>query len=259
MKRTTVNFTKSVLSGIEAPPKDSKRVIYRDAYQKGLVLMVTYGGTKTFYFSCRINRRKKLLKIGQFPYTSIDNAREKAFLLNKDIKNNINPLEVQQKTKIITLDDFFNNEYVPKYANIYKKESSCKENKRIFKRHFKDFKNRTMQSITRNEIDTLHKAVGQNSGIYLANRCLALIRHIFNIAIQFEFLNMNPASKIKMYPEKSRDRFLQPSEMTAFMNALESSKNTQLKNLILLLLYTGQRKMRVKTLSGDFIYPKLFQ
>ena len=75
MRQTRFNFTKTNLSNIEPPLKDKSRLIYRDTGQQGLILMVTYGGSKTFYYCYKKNKRKRLLYIGQFPYVEIESAR----------------------------------------------------------------------------------------------------------------------------------------------------------------------------------------
>ncbi len=261
MKRKKFNFTKANLLSIALPEKNEKREIYRDIVQKGLCLIVSYGGAKSFYMCCKIAGHKKLIKIGDFPYMTVDEAREKVFMLKRDIKNNGGAIYKKKKLKIVSLAEFFDNEYVPKYADIYKKESSCKENKRVFKRYFAELANKPLNLITRQEIDNLHKKIGKNNGAYIANRCLALVRHIFNIAIEFEIIEFNPACNIRAFPEKSRDRFVQPSEMVKFMNALQATDNICMKNLILLLLFTGQRKMNVCSLKWadiDFYNESLY-
>lgn len=245
MTQKQFSFTKNHLSNIAPPPKNGSRIIVRDLNQKGLMLMVTYGGTKTFYFCHRYGGKKKLLKIGQFPYIDIDEAREKAFLYNKSLQNGDMPSVPKPTTAILTLQSFFDNEYIPKYAMQYKKPQTWQSNKQSFNRHFRGISNRPLNSFTKFEIDTLHKEIGTNRGTYIANRCLCLLRHIFNTAIDWGFIDSNPAVGIRAYPEKSRDRFLQPEEMTAFMNSLHGQRDVQLKQFIMLLLLTGQRKMNI--------------
>lgn len=47
MSEKLSNFTKDFLHKIE-PPQE-KRAIYKDSKEAGLILIVSYGGTKTFY------------------------------------------------------------------------------------------------------------------------------------------------------------------------------------------------------------------
>jgi integrase len=253
MKKTKFNFTESSLSGITPPPKDGRRLIYRDTGQKGLLLMITYGGTKTFYYCYKRNKRKRMLKIGQFPYTDIEQARERAFLFAKAVKNGKDPIAPEQPTSAMTLKVFFENEYIPKYAKQYKKQNTWQDNQQLFNYHFSRIGNRELDSFTKFEIDSLHKEIGTNRGHYGANRALALIRHIFNVAIDWGFIENNPAAKIKPYPEQARDRFLQPDEFNKFMDAINNQPDSLHKQLVLLLLYTGQRKGNIAALKWSNI------
>ena len=248
--KTKFNFTHATLANLATPTHQIKHYIVRDNVQRGLILMVNYGGTKTFYFRTKQNHKKIMFKIGDFPYLDIETARNKAFDLYKNIKNGEYSPTKQQ---IITLAELFYNEYLPKYAQIFKKEQSWQENERMFKRHFITLKDKNLNELNRNTIDTWHKNIGKNSGIYMANRCLALIRHVLNMAIDWGFITTNVAAHIKQYREIARDRFLQPNEIHNFITALQTTHNKQLQHFILLLLFTGQRKSNILSLRWENI------
>lgn len=253
MGQKMFSFTKTALTNLSPPARNEQRKIYRDQSQRGLLIMLTYGGSKTFYYCYKIAGRKKMIKIGQFPYIEINEAREKAFEYHKAIQHGESPTTIKPAQPATMLKSFFFNEYMPKYATQYKKPQTCDANIQMFNKHFSGIGDRDIKSFSKFEIDTLHKEIGMSRGQYAANRCLCLIRHIFNVAIDWGVIDTNPASKIRAYPEKSRDRFLQPDEMAKFMKALDSAKDKQLKNFILLLLYTGQRKMNICSLKWSYI------
>ena len=79
------------------------------------------------------------------------------------------------------------------------------------------------------------------------------MRHMLNMAIDWGFIQKNPAVHIKQYREIARDRFLQPDEIHKFIAALQSVTNAQLKHFILLLLFTGQRKSNILALRWENI------
>lgn len=245
------NFTDKFITSLLVPKKSQKAVLFRDSRQKGLSLLVSYGGSKTFYFTAKHNYRRFSLKIGQFPHTSIDEARERAFLMLKDVKNGLNPLRVKCNNNL-TLNTFFYNEYINNYVKKYK-GNSCDYRIRMFSNYFSSIANMILVEISRNDIDDLHKKIGSNNGKYIANRCLAFIRHILNIAIEFGHLETNPASRIKQYEEKARDRFLQPTEITNFIKAVNDSTSPLFRDFTLLLLYTGQRRSNIASLKWNQI------
>ena len=247
--KTKFNFTQAALANLSTPSKDEKHYIVRDSAQRGLIVMVNYGGTKTFYFRTRFKHKKRMLKIGEYPYTSVEMARNKAFAMYNGIRNG----DLAQNNVVLTVNELFYNEYLPKYAQIFKKTSSWQENERIFNRHFVVLKDTNITDLDRHTVDAWHKNIGQNSGIYMANRCLALMRHMLNMAIDWGFIQKNPAVHIKQYREIARDRFLQPDEIHKFIAALQSVTNAQLKHFILLLLFTGQRKSNILALRWENI------
>lgn len=252
--KTRFNFSDKTIEGIITPQKCVKKCVFIDKTQRGLVLMVGYGGTKTFYFRCKSRRKKIMFKIGNFPYMNVESARNRAFLLLKDVKNGVYNSALSDIHSVkMTLAELFYDKYLPNYAKVFKKQTSWRENERIFKTHFSELKDLKIDEIDRLCIDKWHKKIGKNNGIYIANRCLALIRHMLNMAIDWGLLTTNNATHIKQYKEIARDRFLQPHEIKAFMTALNESKNAQLRQFILLLLFTGQRKSNILALRWENI------
>ena len=252
--KTKFNFTDKAIENVVLPQKQAKKVVFTDKIQRGLVLVVGYGGTKTFYFRGKTKHKKIMFKIGTFPCMDVETARNKAFLLRKEVKNGTYNANLRDSldTKP-TLAELFYDKYLPNYAKVFKKQTSWRENERIFKIHFGDLQNLKINELDRLTIDNWHKKIGKNNGICIANRCLALVRHVLNMAINWGIITTNNASHIKQYKETARDRFLQPHEISNFMAALNESKNTQLRHFILLLLFTGQRKSNVLALRWENI------
>ena len=98
-----------------------------------------------------------------------------------------------------------------------------------------------------------HAKLRQNSGLYAANRALALMRVLFNKAIAWGWEGTNPALGIQAFREKSRERFLEAHELPAFLNALREEPNTTTRDYILLSLLTGARKSNVLAMRWEDI------
>jgi hypothetical protein len=84
-------FSKRTIEALEAHDTDSKsrEAEYSDAECIGLKLRVSKGGRKFFQHRYRYMGRKKCLTIGEFPYVSVQDARQRVSehksLLVKDI------------------------------------------------------------------------------------------------------------------------------------------------------------------------------
>ena len=72
-------FTKRAIEALSPHDADSKsrEAEYSDAECIGLKLRVSKGGRKFFQHRYRYMSRKKCLSIGEFPYVSLQDARQK--------------------------------------------------------------------------------------------------------------------------------------------------------------------------------------
>ena len=78
-----------------------------------------------------------------------------------------------------------------------------------------------------------------------ANRTIEVLRKAFNLAIQWEWREGNPASGIRKNPEEKRERFLSPEELTRLSTALHDHGEPVSANAIRMLMLTGVRKSEV--------------
>ncbi len=83
------------------------------------------------------------------------------------------------------------------------------------------------KEITRREVRQLLEEIADRAPI-MANRPLALIRKMFNFAIERDWVEANPCQGIKrLAPERQRDRVLSDDEIRRFWAALEEEHPRQ--------------------------------
>jgi integrase len=81
-----------------------------------------------------------------------------------------------------------------------------------------------------------------------ANQAVSLLRAMFGFAINStrrHFVGQNPASGIKFFRIRERERFLTPREMAPFFQALAEEPNETMRDAILTAVMTGQRRANV--------------
>ncbi|MCK4712869.1 MAG: tyrosine-type recombinase/integrase [Marinosulfonomonas sp.] len=234
-----INFTKAALT--RAPnAKKGGLDSYYDEKEKGLMLLVTAGGAKTFYLYKRIDGKPERLLLGRFPDISIENARKAAQTAKGAIATGSNPQKDKRAIRDeMTFGELF-NEYLEKYSKVHKR--SWKYDEREINKFLPRWFKRKISSITKAEVERLHAKIGKENGLYQANRLLERIRSIFNKAIDWGWEGSNPAVGIKKYKEKSRDRFLQPDELPRFFEALANEHNEAARDFFMISLLTGARK-----------------
>ena len=249
MLNKSFKFTKDRILKI-VPPKN-KRDIYKDTKESGLILIVSYGGSKIFYLARRVKNKYRRIKIGRFPDLLISEARKKAIELKNLIVKEIDPTEKNNGlTNEITFTEIL-KKYINDYAKYNIKRWKYIEND-LNKKAF-CLINKKISDINKNDIQKIFDNLSEKSGKIAANRFIERMKSIFNKSIEWEFQKNNPAINIKKHPEKSRERFLQKEEITIFFKALEEETNKTIKDFVYISLYTGARKNNVLSMSWENI------
>ena len=232
-----INFT---ARSIEALRASYKREEYWDDSFPGFGLRVSIDGRKSWTYFYRVNGRLRRLTIGSFPALSLADARQRALEAQYAITKGLDPaLEKQVHRNAETFQELVEI-YIERHAKVKKK--SWKEDNRILNREFMpslrhwkavDVKRRDVLAI-------LDKIMERNSPI-LANKALAIVRKVFNFAIQRDILQLNPCWGISAPGKtKRRDRVLNKDELQAVWGASEG-EDLQTRSFYRLLILTAQR------------------
>ena len=138
-----------------------------------------------------------------------------------------------------------------RYSKLHKR--SWKYDEREIPYFLEHWFKRKLSDINREDVVTLHDQIGKDSGPYAANRLLERLRGMYNRAIEWGWEGKNPATKIKKFREKSRERFIQPDELPFFFEALSEELNETARDYILLSLLLGARKANMFSMRWDEI------
>lgn len=257
MKTQTINFTKKAIASLPIPTKEENQVVYYDSGSKdGLCLIVSYGGSKTFYAYMKYQGMPKRIKIGKFGHVELETARRKAHTMRERAICGEDPAQERfDELHDMTLKEYYEKVYLPVHSLTHKKQKTQINDNATFRNHLSVFHNRQMRTISRDEVARHHNFLRQTVSSYTANRMLALIRHMYNKAYECGFPKRfeNPADGIKMFREISRDRFLRDDELKRLFDALNNEPNDVFKNYVLISLYSGQRRSNVLSLRWSQI------
>ncbi len=244
------NFTKKALDIIELPV-NGKRHYFYDTKIKGLELMLTEQGTKSFKVYRKFKGKPVRVTLGKYPEMTVENARNEAQRVISDMISGKNPN--QQKKSIqaeISFGDMFQL-FMERHSKQNKK--TWKEDESEVNRLLSIWFQKKLSNITKQEVQLVHEKIRNENGLYHANRMLARIHVIYNKAIEWGWVGINPAHGIKKFKEKSRDRFLHPDELPRFFESLEAESNTIIKDYIYISLFTGARKSNVLAMRWEDI------
>ena len=246
-------FTKRAIEAISPHDPDSKsrEAEYSDAECIGLKLRVSKGGRKFFQHRYRYMGRKKCLTLGEFPYVSVQNARQRVSEHKSLLSRDIDPSDERaQKTNDLTFSKFCEDFYVP-HAKQHKKtwqEDVYKIDGQI-EPAFGDYR---LTTITARDISTFLSQQKERTSSTTANHYATLIKRMFNLAVKWGLLEKSPATSLDRFKEKPhRERYLTKDELPKFLKSLDELDDGLSVAAIKLLLFTGGRKGEITSLRYD--------
>jgi integrase len=249
MNNREFNFTKSALEALQ-PGAGKDR--YRDSKTRGLILVVRAGGSKVFYLYRNVGGKPLEMKIGPFPDLSVENARNMAAELNTTIAKNEDPRKSAKVVKEITLGELF-TWWLDSHAKS-KRPFSWETDEQAFKNHMQTLAPRNLSTLTKSDFRKLHQAIGETGKKRMANKVMQLIRGVYAHAIDYdEFKGDNPIAGMDWYPEFGRERRIMPEEVKAFFAAVLTEPSDNVRDYVLLSLFTGARQANTLAMRWDQI------
>ena len=95
------------------------------------------------------------------------------------------------------------------------------------------------------DIDGLHRQITKKGATVAANRVIALVSKMFNLAIRWGWRTDNPAMGVERNVENKRTRYLTGDELACLTAALAQHEDQQAANIIRMLLLSGARRGEV--------------
>lgn len=247
-----IKFSAKVIENL----KPLEKVIeYFDEGQKGFGIRVRPTGSKIWFIIYRSPITGKVTRMNLGPYSSkglsLKKARKKAEVKLGEVSNEKDPR--QEKIEIEQSDTFGGlfEDYMKHHARPNKRESSIKEDQRIFDTYLQGLKDMKARKITRKDIISLHRGISGRAPV-MANRVLALVSTVFSKAIENELIDFTPCVRIKavMAEEKHRERILSDAEIKALWPAFDTLR-PNMRDILKLILLTAQRPGEIMSMRVD--------
>lgn len=249
MKRQ-FKFTKKVIEGLPPCPPDtaSKEQEYSDQDIAGLRLQVNRLGRKVFLWRYQIEGRKRALKIGSYPETSIDAARQQVIEWRALLAKGIDPQDQREEERKggITYQAFYEDYLLP-HIKATKRSFRVDQSRAVW-HILPAFGHREMAKIVTLEWQRFHNEKKIQLSPATSNRILENVKRAYTLAIQWGLLlpGAHTPQPVRMHQENNiRTRYLSMDELHRFMQALDNSPNRIMADYFQLLLATGCRKNEI--------------
>ena len=248
MSLAKFKFTKPAVMALPAAEPD-KRLEYQDTEQPGLRLRVSATGAKSYLVLARVKGGAlERITIGRADVLTPENARTQA-------KQIVAKLALGESyaaaPRALRGEMLFSDLFTAYNEGHDMRPRSRVEYEGLHRRHIAPALGKLrLSAITHEKIIALHRGMtkpkdGTTGTPTTANRCVALIKAVFNWAKKHGFwAGANPAESVQKNKENSRRRYLQPTELARFFEAIEESAEPA-KSFFMLALLTGARRSNV--------------
>jgi integrase len=260
--RLTKIFVDKLMIPISSGKSTAQKRYYDDTL-KGFGVRVTSGGTKAFFVEKNISHKLRRITIGRYPDLTVEQARKEANKLLGKIATGIDPVAEKQASKVksIQLNQAFED-----YLKVRKtlKPKTLYDYKRIMTIAFKDWQNKPLLSITKDNISKRHEVLAEKHGKAYANLAMRMLRAVFNFASsQYEdaqgrsLISENPIKRLSQtrawYRIERRQTFIKAHELPHWYKAVTELSNETLSDYLLLILFTGLRRQEAAKLKWENI------
>lgn len=238
-----IAFTDKSIKHLKSTSK--RRVVWAKGLP-GLGIRISPKGTKSFVFKYDHEGQDRWITFGQYPKMKLHEALEKyADAIAKAEAGEDPAAKSVQKNKVArkapTVRELA-EEYIERHAKPNKR--SWSEDQRLLDYNvLGKWGARKAHTITRRDVIALLDDIVARGAPIQANRTLAVIRKMFNFAVDRDVLEYSPCFRVKPpAKERVRDRYLTLDEIKTFWNKVETAPLQDKTKLALkLLLATLQR------------------
>src|SRR5215204_2433964 len=233
-------LTKMVVEGMKPVPEE---LVVWDSALPGFGLRIKPTGIRSYIvqYRTRDTGQSKRMTIGQHgPLLTFDQAKRQARAFLTDAARGKDPVtERRTKRQAPTMRDLA-SDYLEKYAGPKKRPKSVRDDRAMLDNIvLPKLGSQKVTAVGRREIEGLHAAMQDRP--YQANRVLALLSKMFNLAVHWKWRSDNPAKGVEQFDEEKRDRWLCDDELRRLCRVLEEHPNQRASNAVRLQLLTGAR------------------
>jgi integrase len=251
-----VKLTKRV---VEAAKPGAKDIILWDNELKGFGCKITPKGKRVYfaYYRTRGGQQRRPT-IGAHGPVTCEQAREIARQWLGEAAHGGDPSAHRKAKRDTPTMAAFAERYLAEHARPKKKPLSVEADERNLRNHVLPALGRLkVDAVTRADAQRFHHSMKATPGA--ANRCLALVSKMFNLAEKWGLRpdGSNPCRHVEKYPERKIERFLSADELARLGQVLSSAERSGVHSYVVgairLLIFTGCRRDEILKLRWEHV------
>lgn len=225
-------------------PKSARYEVWEG---RGFGIRVFPSGIKSWVYMYRFDGKAKRITFGNYPQMSVAEAHAAFGKALTDLEKGIDPgatlVNLNREDRQAPTVEALALEYIEKWAQPRKR--SWEEDKRMLTKDvIPHLGKQKAKNVSRRDIVMLLDKVLERGSPIAANRTLAVVRRMFNFAVERDIITITPCYGIKApTKENQRDRVLSFDEIKSFWQGLDNANMSESTRLVLKFqLATAQRK-----------------
>lgn len=221
---------------------------------KGFGVRVFPSDKKSFLLTYRnAANTKRFYTIGNYPDLTIDQARKQAQQKLLEISVGDDPQSTRQQGRNEITFEALAAEYLT-YSKEHKR-SFKDDNQRLRDHLLPVFGKRKLSEITLPILQKHMRKLHEKLAPATVNRCIALIKHMFTMAMRWQIVESSPAQHLQPYKEPpSCDVVLRPEECRRIIQACDEEENPFAAALFKLALFTGRRIGEIRNARWEDVH-----
>ena len=240
-----VKLTEGIISTGLVCSEGKRREELVDSIVQGMFVEVraTSQGQGTYYFRYKdADGHTQTKKLGRTTDITLAAARSHAKELRAQVALGDNPRAAEKAKKlVITFDTLFYDHYLP---YVKPRKRSWDRDEELYRLRIKNvFGSKRLNQVSRLQIQTFHSGLLEEGlATASANHHAKLIRHTLNLAVEWEMLDKNPASRIHMFAEDNKvERLMTKEQLSSLLEVLRTDSRRSVCLIALFLLATACR------------------
>jgi integrase len=242
-------LTKKFVERLE--PHPDRDCFVWDAALPGFGLRLYPSGVRKYVVQYRTqDNRQRRSALAQHGVLTVEQARELARDILAKVRKGADPAAEKKATRDAPTVRDLARDYIDRHAIPNKRPSSVADDEAMLKRVIlPKLSPVKVAAVGRQDIEKLHNSL--RSTPYMANRLLALLSKMFNLAIAWGWRASNPAKGIPRFHEDRRQKWLSDQELAILWALLERHPNRRSARAVMLLTLTGARRNEVLGATWD--------
>lgn len=218
-------ITDKLLASLE--PTEKRYVVWEENHRRlgTLGIRVSPSGRRVWVFMYRFSGDPRMATFGVYPQTTVAAAHAEAGKFMEALEHGQDPirdhLEARRELQRAPTVKMLADDFIERYAK--RRKRTWQDDEASFAKHvIPRIGSLKVVDVRRRDVIAMLEAIAEKAPT-AANRVLALVRKMYNWAVEREICEYNPCYRLsRPSPENTRDRVLSPAEIYKFWQLLNS-------------------------------------